>query len=312
VPLVLAVFAARAWWRRRPAPSELLRRTLQPPCLATLAVLAHLAYYTLVVGGDHFEFRVYSHVVPLLYVGCLWMLAAVSLSRLHSALVLTGFLVLGSILPWTHWKFSQELSTRYHTRHMHVAVSEHLPAGFRWYARAYDDLQSWLIDRSICMRHQEHKVFYESLRDELISREEGLKIGGEGFPIFASFAVGVRSWVLPHVNIIDHHGLNDYVIARSRVRRADRRPPRQVRGRPLPDRQMAHERFPPRGYEKALDPNVWLPKDGGIVIFPRLEPLTADRIREVERHWRKVIAERAPSRSRRRQKSFLEATPRAP
>ena len=36
--------------------------------LVGAALALHFAYYTLLVGGDHFEFRVYQHWVPLLLV----------------------------------------------------------------------------------------------------------------------------------------------------------------------------------------------------------------------------------------------------
>ena len=48
---------------------------MAPETLAVAAVSAHVAYYTFVIGGDHFEYRVYSHLVPLLAVSGLWLAA---------------------------------------------------------------------------------------------------------------------------------------------------------------------------------------------------------------------------------------------
>jgi arabinofuranosyltransferase len=59
-------------------------------------LLAHVGYYTLLIGGDHFEFRVYSHLIPLLFVSFLWMLNALRLD-VKAALPLFALFVL---LSW--------------------------------------------------------------------------------------------------------------------------------------------------------------------------------------------------------------------
>ena len=76
---------------------------------------------------------------------------------------------------------------------------------------------------------------------------------------------------MPHVNIIDTLGLNDYVIART----------------PLPRGldMMAHSRRPPAGYLDSYQPNVLY--DGKVwFVRERTPPLTAARIAELERSWR--------------------------
>jgi arabinofuranosyltransferase len=46
--------------------------------VAVGVVVAHAAYYTLIIGGDHFEYRVYSHLIPLLFLSALWMSSRLS------------------------------------------------------------------------------------------------------------------------------------------------------------------------------------------------------------------------------------------
>jgi hypothetical protein len=46
-------------------------RQLRLLVAATLA--AHLAYYTFIVGGDHFEYRVYSALPPLVLLSGAWI-----------------------------------------------------------------------------------------------------------------------------------------------------------------------------------------------------------------------------------------------
>jgi len=83
--------------------------------------------------------------------------------------------------------------------------------------------------------------------------------------------VGVKSWTLPNVNIIDCYGLNDYVIARI--------PISETR-----ERKMAHDRIAPRKYVLSFRPNVAL-EDGLAVVYKRGKPLTAEEISTTEKEW---------------------------
>ena len=162
-----------------------------------------------------------------------------------------------------------------------VPVVDSFPSVLRWYGRLFDETQFWLIDRSVCMRHQEHKVFHEYQVKIYPSRSEGGRINNNAFPVMREALVGVPGWVYPHVNIIDMFGLNDYVVARSR--------PGTVEGK----RQMAHERGPPRGYVESYQPNVLHTRrpDGTLSTFhfPRKQRLTAERINQLERQWRASV-----------------------
>lgn len=77
------------------------------------------------------------------------------------------------------------------------------------------------------------------------------------------------------MNIIDYHGLNDYVIARS--------PPSWDRMR-----WMAHERYPPPGYVESFAPNVAI-VGNQIVVTQRQKELRAEDIMAIERDWARRI-----------------------
>jgi arabinofuranosyltransferase len=262
--------------------SQLIRQFVleSPGVLVVLTLIAHLAYYTLVVGGDHFEYRVYSHLVPLLGVGLLWMLNQHTYSNGKAIILAVVFLSLSLPIPWTHWQRSQPHRTRETTYMMKVSVAEAWPPGTRWYATAFDRLQSWLIDRHVCTRRQEHKVFWLEQSRAYPSRSIGQTYRFPGYPAIAVRSVGVAGWMLPHVNILDMHGLNDYVTARS----------------PIPEnskvRLMAHEHYPPAAYMKSFRPNVRVVDWGQIAHEPRDPPLTAGDIRRIESEWARRVDRR--------------------
>jgi arabinofuranosyltransferase len=240
-------------------------------CIGAIAV--QFLYYTFIVGGDHFEYRIYAHLVVPAYVVPLWL---ANRSRLRGGAVpvlLAAQVGLALPVPWSHWLLTRDKVSRAETRRLRVAIAPHWPAPCRGYARLFDALQDWLIGHWVCVRHQEHKVNQQYLASLYPARAEGEKLPAADFPVHAFQAVGVAAWSLPHVNIIDLLGLNDAVIARAPV------DPSRFRG-------MAHEREAPAGYVQCFAPNVFLVPGGGVRIAARGEPLTADAIRGCEREWR--------------------------
>ena len=157
-----------------------------------------------------------------------------------------------------------------------VPVAPSFPPGLSAYARLFDSLQAWLIQHFVCMRHQEHKIAYEWWSKTIIpTREVGqkLRIPEGDIPVLVlAGGAGSTAWVLPHVNIIDLHGLNDRVIGRSP------RDPGQLR-------RMAHARVAPPGYIEAFAPNIRILPDKIIRVERRERAITADDIREIERIW---------------------------
>ena len=124
-------------------------------------------------------------------------------------------------------------------------VAGRFPAWLRFYPQAFDEVQAWLITHSVCVRHQEHKVYSAFVGSRLPSREEGAGLGWEDRHVMTALNVGLVGWVFPNVAVIDLLGLNDFVIARTRV------PPQETR-------HMAHERRPPPGYVECFRPDYAL------------------------------------------------------
>jgi arabinofuranosyltransferase len=222
-------------WRTRAWP----RRAL----LIVWAVLAaHGAFYTLVIGGDHFEYRVYSHLIPFAFLAAAWLSARLFASGRAAVAALIAVMVLSWPIPWAHWMLSRSLSTRAATRKMVIPLAPHTPWPARGYVAAWDALQGWLIPRFVCIRHREHEIFWRELRDRLPDRAAGSRVGWEGRPVAAADSVGIIGWVYPNVAIIDLFGLNDVVIAHSPAWQTE-------------TREMAHERHPPAGYVECFRPN---------------------------------------------------------
>ncbi|HLX07698.1 MAG TPA: hypothetical protein VKY89_07520 [Thermoanaerobaculia bacterium] len=266
--LLLAILAAAAAWRReRWWAAGRLARWLVPA-----VVLAHVSYYTLIVGGDHFEYRVFSYLIPLLFVSAVALLDAAGLGAAAGAALLGIFLLASYPLPWLHWWRTRELATRDQTRLLRWPLAPDFPPPLRSVVAAWDGWQAALIAHAVGARHQEHKVFHDWVTAQLPARQEGARIPWSGRPVLVAPGVGVVGWVLPHVAIIDSLGLNDRVIAHT----------------PLPPGRrhrwmMAHERQAPPGYLDCFLPNVVLLGGGQVRVDPRPVPLTDDRIRACER-----------------------------
>jgi arabinofuranosyltransferase len=247
-------------------------------------VILHAGYYTFVIGGDHFEYRVYSHLVPLFFVSSAWLVARLDLRPRAACAVLGLFLLASWPLPWVHYFETRALETPADTFQMVRPVATRFPRFLRSYPRAFDALQAWLIGHAVCVRHQEHKVFYTTVAALLPSRAEGARIAWQGRPVHASPSVGLLGWRLPHVAMIDLLGLNDYVVARSASPPARRR-------------LMAHDRSPPAGYVECFRPNV----------FVRRDTRPAERIEVVDRVLADAEIERCEAiyRARVRARGFV-------
>ena len=260
---------------RKGARAAVKRGVSFAPVIVFATLLGHFLYYTIVVGGDHFEYRVYNHFLVLIPYSFLWFLnrAAMRSSRAIAAMAL--FVALSLPVPWTHWRYSHNINTRAETIRIKVPVAPHWPRLLRPYANLFDKTQFWLINHSVCMRHQEHKICYEDRARFYPPREEGLRTPGDGYPVHVAAAVGVAAWALPRVNVLDVMGLNDYVIARL----------------PAPadeSRQMAHERRAPKDYIFCFYPNVFI-HERAVIMNERKVPLTPDQIIRCETEWGKYV-----------------------
>lgn len=272
---LVARVVVRERWRLRPWSRPAFASSCRAfaGAVPALTIVAHVGYYTLIVGGDHFEYRVLTPLVPLVFVTMVWATGRLMLAPGRARLLLSVFVVSSWILPWTHWFATRDLDTRDASAMLRHAVAPHLPPPLSWYAAPFDKLQKWLIEHYVCVRHQEHKIFYEHKISTLPSREIGAHIGTEitadGIPTHAAGEAGYVGWVLPNVAIIDAFGLNDYYVARNTENTSMR---------------MAHSRTPPAGYLEAFVPNVEVEGDQWVV-KPRKRAIGADEIIAIERRY---------------------------
>ncbi len=260
----------------RAAETLLRKRLLFFGTIAAFA--AHFLYYTLIVGGDHFEYRPYNHLFPLIFLSLVWALRELKIRPTRMAVAASICVALSLPVPLTHWFLTKDLTTRDKTVFMRVPISPAWPRFLGWYSRPFDRSQNWLISRLVCCRHQEHKIFSQQLLANLPSRSEGQKMQRNGFPVFVTGCVGVVGWVLPEVYIIDSLGLNDYVVARAPILSAN------FGG-------MAHSRKAPDGYLEDFQANVTFDA-AGLHVADRMPPLTAAEVVEIEAKWRQWLRDR--------------------
>jgi arabinofuranosyltransferase len=209
--------------------------------LVFLTVLIHFLYYTLVVGGDHFEYRVYSYMILLLFISFLFFLSILNANMKLTVIMVFIFFVTSLPIPWLHWAISRDLITLEDTTPSTISIADDvrekfplLPHFTYEYLEYYDSIQLELFRHGICIRHQQHKEFLLGRMDYYPGRfEEHTKTGDE-YPIMVAHAVGIVSWAFPNVSILDTFGLNDYVIARNQNLRSGM--------------YIAHQRKPPAGY----------------------------------------------------------------
>jgi arabinofuranosyltransferase len=229
--------------------------------LVCCALVAHFSYYTWVIGGDHFEYRVYAHLVLPLGIALAWMAARLAK---HPALV-CGIVLLAIAsaqpVPWLHFHLNESGRD--------IRVARHFPRSVRPVLKRWDGWQRWLSQRAVCDRYHEHTRFLSKMQKRYPDRDKGEQLSWDERPIIARPCVGVVAWSMPNVAVIDVLGLNDRIVARTPVERKKRK------------RAMAHDRRPPEGYVDCFRPNVTA-RRGRARIEPRDEPLSDAEIRECE------------------------------
>ncbi len=206
-PLVAVAWLAVAIARDR---RFLVRTVLEQPAAtaAVAATLLHAAYYVVQIGGDHFEYRVFSHLVPL----CVLAVAAMTAQLARGArLPLLAVLVMGitSGVSWVHCALTRDMPL-----HGFVRITPQLPAWAQPFGRWFDRQQAWLLFHNIGLRCNHHARLLEEFRKPYPGR---LRIVDppDAFPVSTTGAVGIVGWSLPDCAIIDSHGLNDWVVART-------------------------------------------------------------------------------------------------
>ncbi len=268
----LALVFVAAWraWALRGTWRESAR--LVPAAVATGVLLAYAAYYTLVIGGDHFEYRVYAPLVVPTSVATVALAASLALSPRATYGVVVAVILFSLPVEWTHRLATRDNTERHRGAWVVQRIALVFPALLRPYVDLFDDLEAWLIPHGVGVRQFEHKTYLEMQRDRWPTREVGSKFQWRDYPILFQNTVGVPGWTLPEVAIIDEYGLNDAVIARTPVTK-DR----------AKDRRMAHDRSPPPGYVDCFDPNLAHgARSGEVTTRPHKQPMTDERIRRCE------------------------------
>ncbi len=242
-------------------------RVAPGPAAAVCALGAHVAWYTLWVGGDHFEFRIYAHLVPLL-----WLALAGALG--HRAIgvpALLGQLAVSLPIPWTHFALSQGMGMGEAIHEMVVPVAPALPAPLSWMAEPWDDLEAWLIPHYVGIRHQEHKAYGLKVQYFFGPRRARVpSLDAADVPVFTAISIGAAGWMMPDVAVVDLCGLVDAVESHNPDLR--------------PGQRMAHQRQPPKGYVECFAPDVMFVGDH-LGRERRSVPLTAADVTECERVW---------------------------
>ena len=233
---VLLVWLGSEWRRFQRATWRVL--WLAAPALAAIgATVFHASYYVLKVGGDHFEYRVLCELVPLGVLACAAMAARISNGpRLPIVTVLC--LGLASSASWLHLAWTRDMPM-----HGWRPITQQAPAFARPLVRWFDRQQAWLVFRNIGLRCNHHAIILRAFMEHFphIVR---VADSPDAFPMFATGAVGIPSWSLPDCAILDLHGLNDWVVARTPVRGF---------GEPL-----SSERFRPFLLAADVDKDGWL------------------------------------------------------
>lgn len=252
----LALLAALRRWR--PGPGALA---------VGLTLLGQLGYYTLKVGGDHFEFRVFTHLAPLVALTTPLLLDRAGLRPAWTLALSALAWALALPLPWAEHQLAQGQTTMVAVR-AGPKLGEALPGPLRPLGLAWDHLRDQLAPQLIGLRHREHQLFAElQLRltpgldasrpatmggDVVVVRrlDGGFRLdpSADARPLLAARpavdvgTVGVIGWALPSLLVLDSLGLNDPVVARL--------------GAHVTPRRMAHERRPPPGYIECFQANV--------------------------------------------------------
>ncbi len=184
-----------------------------PALAAVAATVFHAGYYTLRGGGDAFEYRVLSQLVPL---SALSAAAMAVRMRAGSALpvVCTLSLGLAGSVGWAHLALTEpRLSVFYQP------LAKKLPSWLQPLWHWHDRTQAWLQINVLCGRPHLHTLFLEGEVQKFPPRRR-VTVDANDRPVGVFTGVGLAGWALPDYAIIDRLGLNDWVAARTPIDRS--------------------------------------------------------------------------------------------
>ena len=93
-------------------------------------------------------------------------------------------------------------------------IADQVPAPLHWLARWHDRQMAWLKPQVLCGRPRVHALWLEEARARLPLRQR-TTFDAADVPVMRERGVGLPGWTLPDVAVLDEHGLNDWVVARS-------------------------------------------------------------------------------------------------
>ncbi len=198
-------------WRRFGLPG-IVKALLQNVAAVAVVVVVvfNASYYLFKVGGDHFEYRVLSQTVPLGVLACVAMVARMGRSLWLPIATAGTFLLAGSVGFWHYAVTSDANPLRNGAR----PLTPQVPGFLKPLARWFDHQQLWLFVRYVGLRVQHHQTVL-SIYMQNAARSRGPVAAPGTFPVLATGAVGLPSWLYTDCAIIDEYGLNDWVIART-------------------------------------------------------------------------------------------------
>lgn len=185
-----------------------------PALAAVAAAVVHVGYYVVVVGGDHFEYRVFSYLMPLLLLALLALLAQ---TQARPRTIAAGVAVYGlfAAVGWLHFAL-----VRPAVAPDYDLLGDKLPAWLQPLVRGYDRDQLWLQMQFVGVRCQAHQKSMDAILWSYPPRQHhGVDLTAvDDVPVVKAKVVGYVSWSLADVASLDLLGLCDRVAARTPAR----------------------------------------------------------------------------------------------
>ncbi|HEX6812096.1 MAG TPA: hypothetical protein VF384_10775 [Planctomycetota bacterium] len=180
-----------------------------PAAAAVAAVVVHTGYYVLRVGGDHFEYRVLSQLIPL---GALAVAAMAARMRPGAALAIACVAAIGlaSSVGWLHLALARTLPAPHYD-----PIMARVPEWMQPLARWYDRHAAWLQVQLINQRCDQHAKSLAGLVVHMPPERARMAADPADLPVAQYAAVGYAGWALPDCAVLDLLGLNDWVAART-------------------------------------------------------------------------------------------------
>jgi arabinofuranosyltransferase len=236
--------------------------------LSALCIVPHAAYLV-DIGGDHFEYRMLDFWWPLLAVAAadgVFTIATVArglaerVTGVHAASfaqfiagsTLVCVLLYSTMLQFAQFCLTYDKRGRMETLGLNAPVTvSSFPAAFLLPGMTeltipYRAAQDYTSKHSVGLRWPEHRNFWHQQATAFAAYEPYTERLFPSDAVMAYATIGVASFSLGNLTIVDEHGLTDRVIAHNNTTTDNKY------------RQLAHDRHPPPGYlrERGVNLNV--------------------------------------------------------